>query len=260
MLKSKVALVTGSTSGIGLGIARRLASEGCHILLNGLGERDAIEAIRQQMETDYQVETYYHGADLSNVEQIHSMMDFAEKAFGGVDILVNNAGVQHVAPVEEFEPAQWDKIMAVNLSSVFHTSRLAIPSMKLKGWGRVINVASIHAVVASPYKSAYVAAKHGVAGFTKTIALETARSGITCNAVCPGYVMTPLVENQISDTAKARNISETEVMEQVILGAQPTKQFTQIEDIAEMVCFLCLPSAKNITGSLQTIDGGYIAA
>ncbi len=260
MLKSKVALITGSTSGIGLGIAHELAGLGCHIVLNGLGDPVEIETTRALLEKQYDVEVYYHGADMESIEQIQSMMDFTEKAFGGLDILVNNAGVQHVAPVEEFDPLQWERIIGVNLSSVFHTSRLAIPSMKSKGWGRIINVASIHSMVASPFKSAYVAAKHGVAGLTKTVALETARSGITCNAICPGYVMTPLVENQIADTAKARKISEEDVMENVILGAQPTKQFTRVDDIAAMVSFLCSSSSSNITGSLQTIDGGYIAA
>lgn len=260
MLSSKVALVTGSTSGIGLAVAQALAQQGCHIMLNGFGDADDIELLKQRLSSEYRVEVGYDPADVSNPEQVASMVASTIERFGRVDILVNNAGVQHVAPIESFPVERWDNIIAVNLSSVFHTTQAVLPAMRALGWGRIINIASIHGLVASPYKSAYVAAKHGVIGLTKTVALESARSGVTCNAICPGYVLTPLVENQIADTAKARGVSEQEVMESVLLGAQPTKQFTTVEDVAAMAVFLCGSASSNITGSVQVLDGGYTAA
>ena len=256
---SRVALVTGSTSGIGLGIARKLASQGCHVVLNGFGDKKYINEISQDIRRSFSVEVLYSDSDLSNPDDIELMMHMIINSLGPIDILVNNAGIQHVSPIETFPPEKWDAILAVNLSSVFHIIRHALPSMKKKGWGRIINIASAHAVVASPFKSAYVAAKHGVAGLTKTVALEVASQNITCNAICPGYVKTPLVENQIQDTAKARGISPDSVIADVILGSQPTKKFVTIEDIAEMVWFLCLDSAQSITGSLFPIDGGWTA-
>jgi 3-hydroxybutyrate dehydrogenase len=257
MLKSKVAIVTGSTSGIGLAIAKSLASQGCHVALNGLGVRETVDDLCHEVSVDGGTVKYFP-ADMSKPQEIQSMIEDVYKTFGRIDILVNNAGIQHVSPVEEFSQEAWDKVIAVNLSSVFHTIKTVTPIMKQQGWGRIINVASIHGMVASPYKSAYVAAKHGVLGLTKTVALELATSGITCNAICPGYVLTPLVENQIADTAKARGITEQEVMDDVLLGTQPTKRFTAPEDIGAMAVFLCGSAASNITGSEQVMDGGYI--
>jgi 3-hydroxybutyrate dehydrogenase len=260
MLQSKVALITGSTSGIGLGIAEAMAEQECRLVLNGFGEADEINAIRERLSGQYGVEVLHHPADVSMPEEIQAMIDFAHDAFGSIDILVNNAGVQHVAPIQDFATEQWDRIIAINLSSAFHTIKAALPGMKERGWGRIVNVASVHAMVASPYKSAYVAAKHGVVGLTKTVALEAAQEGVTCNAICPGYVLTPLVENQVADTARARGLTEKEVMEEVLLGAQPTKRFTEVKDIAAMAVFLCGPASANITGSMQVLDGGFTAA
>ncbi len=259
MLNSKVAVITGSTSGIGLEIARALAHQGCNIVLNGLGSEEQIDKLRRDIADTYGVRVEYQGADMRYPEQIEAMVKATVDRFGKIDIVVNNAGIQHVAPVEEFSNDAWDTVLAVNLSSVFHSIKAVTPLMKQQGWGRIVNVASIHGMVASPYKSAYVAAKHGVLGLTKTVALELAETGITCNAVCPGYVLTPLVENQVSDTAKARGMSEQQVMDEVILGGQPTKRFTKSEDIAAMVVFLCGSAASNITGSSQVMDGGYTA-
>jgi len=260
MLQSKVALVTGSTSGIGLAIAESLAQQGCHLMLNGFGDETEISALRSRLADQYQVEVAYCSADVACAEEVTDMIDTAQNLLGGVDVLINNAGVQHVEAVETFPLEQWDRIIGVNLSGTFHTIRSALPLMKAKGWGRIINVASIHGMVASPFKSAYVSAKHGVIGLTKTVALESAREGITCNAICPGYVLTPLVENQIADTAKARGMSEKSVMEDVLLGAQPSGRFTDVGDIAAMATFLCGGQASNITGSVQVLDGGYTAA
>lgn len=259
MLKSKVALITGSTSGIGLGVAEAMAEQGCHLVLNGFGDRDEITKIKKRLTQLYGIDVFYHPADVSRPDEVLAMVLSAQETFGRVDILVNNAGIQHVSPVEDFPQEQWDRIIAINLSSVFHAIKAVMPGMKERGFGRIINIASIHALVASPYKSAYVAAKHGVAGLTKTIALEAAQSGVTCNAICPGYVLTPLVKNQVADTAKARGLTEQQVMEDVLLGSQPTKRFTEVKDIAAMAVYLAGENASNITGSLQVLDGGYIA-
>ena len=259
MLKGKTALVTGSTSGIGLGIAEALAAQGANVVLNGFGDKDEIERLRMRLADKHKVRVDYDGADMSNGESIEQMMKTALAAFGSVDIVVNNAGIQHVAPVEEFPVAKWDAILAINLSAAFHTTRLALPGMKQKGWGRIINIASAHALVASPYKSAYVAAKHGIAGFTKTVALEVAEQGITANAICPGYVWTPLVEKQIPDTAKARGLTEEQVKHDVLLAAQPTKKFVTVEEVAALAVFLAGNAAASITGTVLPIDGGWTA-
>ena len=258
-LKGKNAVVTGSTSGIGLGIAEGFAKEGVNLVLNGFGDAAEIEKIRAGLASKYGVKVSYDGADMSKPEQIEAMMKKAAAELGGVDILVNNAGIQHVAPVEEFPVAKWDAIIAINLSSAFHATRMAVPYMKSKKWGRIINVASAHALVASPFKSAYVASKHGIMGFTKTIALEVAEQGITVNAICPGYVLTPLVEKQIPDTAKARGITEEQVKRDVLLAAQPTKQFVTVEQVAGTAVFLCSDSAASITGTNISVEGGWTA-
>lgn len=258
-LKGKTAIVTGSTSGIGLGMAHGLAAAGANIVMNGFGEAGAIEEARQAVAARG-VECHYDGADMTKPDEIVALVDKAQASFGSVDIVVNNAGIQNVQPVEEFPPEKWDAIIAINMSSAFHTVRAAIPHMKAKGWGRVINIASAHGLVASPFKSAYVTAKHGIVGFTKTIALETAEHGITCNAICPGYVKTPLVENQIADTAKARGINEEAVVRDVILAAQWTKKFVTVEQLAGTAVFLCSDAAENITGIALPVDGGWTAA
>ncbi|MDC7683123.1 3-hydroxybutyrate dehydrogenase [Asticcacaulis sp. BYS171W] len=260
MLSGKTALVTGSTSGIGLAIARKLAANGAKIMLNGMGNPDDIENIRAGIAAEFGVEVCFNGADLTKPDQIATLISDAHERLGGLDVLVNNAGIQFVSPIEDFPIEKWDAIIALNLSSAFHTTRLSFKAMKDKGWGRIVNIASAHALVASPFKSAYVAAKHGIAGLTKTIALEGAEHGITCNAICPGYVLTPLVEKQIPDTAKARGITEEEVVKNVLLAAQPTKKFVETDDIAELVVFLCSDAGRSITGSLQSIDGGWTAA
>ncbi len=259
MLKGKTAIVTGSTSGIGQGMARALAKAGVNVMLNGFGDAGQIEKDRAAMEKEFGVKILYNGADMTKPDQIEALVKETHSKLGSVDIIVNNAGVQHVAPVEEFPPEKWDQIIAINLTSAFHMTRHAIPLMKKAGWGRVINLASAHALVASPFKSAYVAAKHGLAGFTKTIALEVAENNITVNAICPGYVKTPLVEGQIADTAKARNMTPEQVIKDVILGAQPSKKFTTVEQIGDLAVFLCSDSAENITGSMLQIDGGWVA-
>jgi 3-hydroxybutyrate dehydrogenase len=259
MIKGKTALVTGSTSGIGLGIATRLAAEGANIVLNGFGERADIERICAELKATYRAEVVYDAADLTRPAEIAAMVQKASAQFGAVDVLVNNAGIQHVAPVDEFPPDKWDAIIAINLSSSFHTVRAALPAMKARRWGRIINIASAHALVASPFKSAYVSAKHGIAGFTKTVALEVAEQGITVNAVCPGYVLTPLVEKQIPDTAKARGITQDAVKRDVLLAAQPTKKFVAVDEVAGLVAFLCSREAASITGALLPIDGGWTA-
>jgi 3-hydroxybutyrate dehydrogenase len=259
MLKGRTALVTGSTSGIGLGIATRLAAEGANVVLNGFGEASQVESLRRELSRKNNVEVVYDGADMTKPEAIRAMVEKAATTFGAVDILVNNAGIQHVAPVDEFPIDKWDAIIAINLSSAFHTTRAALPGMKHKGWGRIVNIASAHALVASPFKSAYVSAKHGLAGLTKTVALEVAQLGITANAICPGYVLTPLVQNQIPDTARARGISEEAVVRDVILAAQPTKQFVKVEEVAALAAYLCSDAAAAITGALLSIDGGWTA-
>jgi 3-hydroxybutyrate dehydrogenase len=259
MLKGKSAIVTGSTSGIGLGIARALAAEGANVMLNGFGKADEVQSIRVQVERDHGVRVAYSGADMLHPAQIRTMVAEAAQVFGGVDILVNNAGIQHVAPVDEFPPEKWDAILAVNLSSAFHTIRAALPAMRAKGWGRILNIASAHGLVASPFKSAYIAAKHGLVGLTKTVALETAGKGVTCNAICPGYVLTPLVEKQIDDQAKAHGIARDEVIAKVILERQPSKAFVKIDEIAALAVFLCGEAGASITGASLSIDGGWTA-
>jgi 3-hydroxybutyrate dehydrogenase len=242
-----------------LGIAEGFAKEGVNLVLNGFGDAAEIEKIRAGLASKYGVKVLYNGADMSNGGQIEAMMRKVADDLGGVDVLINNAGIQNVAPVEEFPVAKWDAIIAINLSSAFHTTRMAVPYMKSKGWGRIINVASAHALVASPFKSAYVASKHGVLGFTKTVALEVAEKGITVNAICPGYVLTPLVEKQIPDTAKARGITEEQVKRDVLLEAQPTKQFVTVEQIAGTAIFLCSDAAASITGTSIAVEGGWTA-
>jgi 3-hydroxybutyrate dehydrogenase len=259
MLKGKTALVTGSTSGIGLGIAGAFAKGGAHIVLNGFGRADDIEALRAKLAADHGVTVRYDAADMTRPEEIGAMMKKAIAEFGVVDVLVNNAGIQHVAPIEEFPVEKWDAIIAINLVASFHTMRHAVPAMKKRKWGRIINIASAHALVASPFKSAYVAAKHGVAGLTKTVALEVAEAGITVNAICPGYVRTPLVEKQIPDTAKARGITEEQVVKDVLLAAQPTKQFVTVGQIAALATYLASDEAASITGAILSVDGGWTA-
>ena len=259
MLNGKTALVTGSTSGIGLGIATGLAAEGANIVLNGFGESAQVSALRAKIASEYKVSVVYDGADMSKPDAIAAMVKNAIAEFGAVDILVNNAGIQHVAPVDDFPLEKWDAIIAINLSAAFHTARAALPAMKKKGWGRIVNIASAHALVASPFKSAYVAAKHGIAGFTKTVALEVAEQGITVNAVCPGYVLTPLVEKQIPDTARARGITREAVIRDVLLAAQPTKKFVTVEEVAALTAFLCSGEAASITGAVLPIEGGWTA-
>ncbi len=255
----KTALVTGSTSGIGLGIAELLASEGANIVLNGFGDPAQIEKERSRIESEHGITAKYYNADLTDVAQIESMMASIAEDVAPVDILVNNAGMQYVSPIEDFPVERWDMVIALNLSAAFHTIRLALPAMKKKGWGRIVNIASAHALTASPYKSAYVAAKHGIAGLTKTVALEAAEDGVTVNAICPGYVWTPLVEKQIPDTAKARGMSEEQVIKEVLLAGQPSKEFVTIEQVAAYTAFLCSDDARAVTGSLQSIDGGWVA-
>jgi 3-hydroxybutyrate dehydrogenase len=259
-LKDRTALVTGSTSGIGLAYARALAAEGANVVLNGIMPAPEAEALRASFESEFKVEARFSAADMTKPAEIAAMVAEAEQAFGAVDILVNNAGIQHVAPVDEFPIEKWDQIIAINLSSAFHATRAALPKMKAKGWGRIINTASAHAFVASPFKSAYVAAKHGIAGFTKTVALEVAAKGITVNAIAPGYVWTPLVEKQIPDTMKARNLTKEQVINDVLLQAQPTKEFVTVEQVAALAVFLCSDAAKSITGTTVPMDGGWTAA
>jgi 3-hydroxybutyrate dehydrogenase len=254
ILEGKVALVTGSTSGIGLAIAKALAAEGAKLMINGFGDAEEIER-----ECD-ELGAIHDGADMSKPAEIEAMMRRCANELDGPDILVNNAGIQHVAPVDDFPTEKWDAIIAINLSSAFHTSRLAIPSMKERNWGRIINTASAHSLVASPNKSAYVAAKHGIAGLTKTIALEVATSGITVNCISPGYVWTPLVERQIPDTMRTRGLTREQVMNDVLLAAQPTKKFVTPEQVAALALFLCRDEASSITGSNLSMDGGWTAA
>ena len=259
MLKGRTALVTGSTSGIGLGIAGELARLGANVVLNGFGDKADVERLRRDLAERHGVRVAHDGADLSRPDAVQTMMRLAAAEFGAVDILVNNAGIQHVAPVEDFPVAKWDAILALNLSAAFHTTRLALPAMRRRGWGRIINVASAHALVASPFKSAYVAAKHGLAGFTKAVALEAAEAGITVNAICPGYVWTPLVERQIPDTAKARGLTEDQVKRDVLLAAQPTKRFIAVEEVAAFAAFLASEAAASVTGTVLPLDGGWTA-
>jgi 3-hydroxybutyrate dehydrogenase len=255
MLKGKTALVTGSTSGIGLGIAKALAGQGANIVLNGFGDVDGPKSQVQALG----VEVGYHGADMSKPAQIEEMMKFAAREFGRVDILVNNAGIQHVAPVEDFPPEKWDAIIAINLSSAFHATRLALPAMKKANWGRIINVASVHGLVASAEKSAYVAAKHGLVGFTKVTALENATTGVTCNAICPGWVLTPLVQKQVDAKAAALKISNEDAKKQLLGEKEPSMQFTTPEELGELAVFFCSPAANNVRGVAWNMDGGWAA-
>lgn len=259
-LLGKCALVTGSTSGIGLGIARALAAQGADVMINGLGEADAIEKERAGLERDFGVRAFYHGADMTQPDQIAAMVGEAEARLGAVDILVNNAGIQFVSPIEDFPPEKWDAVIAINLSAAFHAVRAAVPGMKARKWGRIINTASAHALIASPFKSAYVAAKHGIAGLTKTVALEVATHGITANAICPGYVWTPLVERQIPATMQARGLTREQVINDVMLAGQPTKQFVTVDEIGALAVYLAGDMARSITGALISIDGGWTAA
>jgi 3-hydroxybutyrate dehydrogenase len=255
----KSVLVTGSTSGIGMGIARAFAAGGANVMTNGLGEPAAIEAMLAGLVKDFGVRALHHPADMTRPAEIAELVATAEQEFGAVDILVNNAGIQHVSPVDEFPLDKWDAIIAINLSSGFHATRAALPGMKKRGWGRVINIASVHGLVASPYKSAYVAAKHGIVGFTKSVALEVAEQGITVNAICPGFVWTPLVERQMNDLATSHGIAKDQVVSDIMLATQPTKKFVAIEDVAAIALHLASPAAAQINGTTIAIDGGWTA-
>jgi 3-hydroxybutyrate dehydrogenase len=258
-LTSKTAVVTGSTSGIGLAIARGFAREGANVVLNGFGKPEDIERARTGIEAEFGVTAHYSSADMTKPEQIAAMVREAEERFGSVDILVNNAGIQYVSPIEEFPGEKWEQIIAINLSSAFYAMQAAIPGMKGREWGRIINTASAHSLVASPFKSAYVAAKHGIAGLTKAAGLELAPYRITANCISPGYVWTPLVEAQIPDTMKARGLSKEQVIEDVLLKAQPTKEFVTVDQVAALAVFLCSDAASQITGANLSMDGGWTA-
>jgi 3-hydroxybutyrate dehydrogenase len=259
VLAGKVSLVTGSTSGIGLGIARALAAAGSEIVLNGFGKPEEIADVHAKITAEFKVGVSFSPADMSKPAAIREMIERTLQATGRLDILVNNAGIQHVAPLQDFPPEKWDAILAINLSSAFHTTRLALPSMLANKWGRIINIASAHALVASPYKSAYVAAKHGIVGLTKVTALETAEQGITCNAICPGYVCTPLVEAQIDGQAKAHNIPREKVIRDVLLAQQPNKRFATVDELGALSVFLASEAAASITGIALPVDGGWTA-
>jgi 3-hydroxybutyrate dehydrogenase len=258
-LAGKSAIVTGSTSGIGLGIAQALAQAGADIMLNGFGDAKEIEKIRGELAAEHKVKVVYDGADMSKPDAIAAMVANAAKALGKVDIVVNNAGIQFVAPIDEFPVAKWDAILAINLSSAFHTTRAALPGMKSRKWGRIVNIASAHGLVASPFKSAYVAAKHGMLGLTKTTALEVAEMGITCNAICPGYVWTPLVEGQLDEQAKAHKMTREQVIHDVLLAQQPNKKFATVEEMGALAVFLCSDAASSMTGTALPVDGGWTA-
>jgi 3-hydroxybutyrate dehydrogenase len=258
MLKGKTALVTGSTSGIGLGIARALAADGAHIVVNGFGEPAAIAAVEQELQS-HGVRTLYHGADMSKPAEIADMIARAEAAFGRVDVLVNNAGIQHVSPIESFPPERWDAIIAINLTSAFHTIRLALPKMRAANWGRIINVASVHGLVASAQKSAYVAAKHGIVGLTKSVALETAPTGITCNAICPGWVLTPLVQKQVDARAEQQKLSNDDAKKALLAEKQPSMDFATPEQLGALAVFLCSDAAAQVRGAAWNVDGGWYA-
>jgi 3-hydroxybutyrate dehydrogenase len=259
MLKGRTAIVTGSTSGIGLGIAAALAGASCQVVLNSFTNSPDDHALAERLAADHGVKTKYVRADMAEPAECRRLVEQAAEAFGRVDILVNNAGIQHVARVEEFPVEKWDAILAINLSSAFHTCAAAIPAMRAAGWGRIINIASAHGLTASPFKSAYVSAKHGLVGLTKTVALELAEEGITCNAICPGYVLTPLVENQIADQMKAHGLPRERVVKEVMLQRQPTREFAKVEDIGALAVFLCSDAAAQMTGTTLSVDGGWTA-
>jgi len=259
LLSGKSALVTGSTSGIGLGIAHALAAAGADVYLNGLGTADQHEGLCRELTSSFGVRSGFSAADMTRPSEIAAMIEDAITAFGKIDVLVNNAGIQHVEAIETFPPDKWDQVIAINLTAAFHTIRGVLPGMKARGWGRIINIASAHALVASPYKSAYVAAKHGIAGLTKTVALEAADHGVTVNAICPGYVLTPLVEKQIPETARARMLTEEQVVRDVLLKAQPTHKFVTTEEIGSLAVFLSTDAAQSITGAALPVEGGWTA-
>jgi 3-hydroxybutyrate dehydrogenase len=259
ILRGKTALVTGSTSGIGLGIARALAEQGANIVFNGFGDAQQIEKLYHDIGTEFGVQTAYHNADMSKPAEIEAMMEFAAAKFGGVDVLVNNAGIQHVSNVEDFPAEKWDAIIAINLSSAFHTTRLALPGMKQKNWGRIINLASVHGLVGSAGKSAYVAAKHGLVGFTKVTALENAQTGVTCNAICPGWVLTPLVQKQVDDRAARDGIPNDQAKKALLLEKQPSGEFVTPEELGALAVFFCSPAADQVRGVAWNMDGGWAA-
>jgi 3-hydroxybutyrate dehydrogenase len=259
MLKGKTAIITGSTSGIGLGVARAFAGVGANLMLNGFGDAEQIEVLRAGLEQEFGVRVAYNGADMSKPEQIHAMVRCAQEQFGAVDILVNNAGIQHTSPIESFPAERWDAILAINLSSAFHTTQAALPGMRANDWGRIINIASVHGLVASVDKAAYVAAKHGLIGLTKVVALETAKTGVTCNAVCPGWVLTPLVQKQIDARAERDGLSEDEAKAALLGEKQPSGEFATPEQIGAICVFLCSPAAVQMRGAALPVDGGWLA-
>jgi 3-hydroxybutyrate dehydrogenase len=259
MLKGKTAIVTGSTSGIGLGIARALAAEGVDLLLHGFGVPTEIERLRRSLSDEHGVTVHYHAADVSKADAVAAMVAHATRALGRIDILVNNAGIQHVAPVEDFSPERWDAVIATNLSSVFHATRVVLPQMRERNWGRIINIASTHGLVASPNKAGYVASKHAVVGLTKVVALETATTGVTCNAICPGWVLTPLVQKQVDDLAQRERLPGEQAKQRLLLEKQPSREFVSIEQIGALAVFLCSAAASQIRGAALTIDGGWTA-
>lgn len=259
MLRDRTAVITGATSGIGLGIAEAFAAAGCRVAINGIATREEADALVRRLQEQHRTEVFFHPANLADPEQCAALIQEAQRRFGTVDILVNNAGIQHVAPIEQFPPELWDKIIAINLSAAFHTIRAALPAMQKRNWGRILNIASVHGVVASIDKAAYVAAKHGLVGLTKVVALENAASGITCNAICPGYVLTPLVHRQIEERASNDGVSIEEASSRLLREKQPTGRYVEIEEIAALAMFLCSAAGSNITGASLPIDGGWTA-